>query len=306
MPALVMNCLAPSITQSPSSSVARVRTLPASRARLGLGQPEGAELAARAQVGQAALLLLLGAEQVDRLGAERRVRAHRDRHARVDARELLDGERVGERVAAAAAVLLRERDPHQPELAELARRSRRGSASRGRAPPRRARPRPRRSRGRCGGSARGRRRGRSPCAAAYRMIVRISNDHSKYARLRACPRPDPSRPARALRPPPRPRSCSRRGARVRRARLRPDVDARARRRRSASRPAASTTTSAARSSCCSAICDQLMDPLLERARGAARRAARAGRAAARARAPVGRARRRRTATTCSSSSRSAT
>ena len=37
----------------------------------------------------------------------------------VDARELLDGERVGERVAPAAAVLLRERDPHQPELAEL-------------------------------------------------------------------------------------------------------------------------------------------------------------------------------------------
>ena len=33
--------------------------------------------------------------------------------------ELLDRERVGERVAARAAVLLRERDPHQPELPEL-------------------------------------------------------------------------------------------------------------------------------------------------------------------------------------------
>ena len=44
----------------------------------------------------------------------------RDRDGGVDARELLDRERVGERVGAGAAVLLRERDPHQPELAELA------------------------------------------------------------------------------------------------------------------------------------------------------------------------------------------
>ena len=34
------------------------------------------------------------------------------------ARQLLDGDRVGERVAAAAAVLLRDRDAHQPELGE--------------------------------------------------------------------------------------------------------------------------------------------------------------------------------------------
>src|SRR5205823_2001547 len=43
----------------------------------------------------------------------------RDRDGRVDARELLDRERVGERVGAGAAVLLRERDAHQAELAEL-------------------------------------------------------------------------------------------------------------------------------------------------------------------------------------------
>jgi hypothetical protein len=88
-------------------------------ARLGLGQAEGAELLARAEVGHQALLLLLGAEQVDRLRAERGVRAHRDRHGGVHARELLDRQRVGERVAPSAAVFLRERDPHQPELPEL-------------------------------------------------------------------------------------------------------------------------------------------------------------------------------------------
>ena len=89
------------------------------RARLGLGQPEGAELAPRGQVRHPLLLLLLGAEQVDRLRPERGVRAHRDRDGGVHARELLDRDRVGERVAAGAAVLLRERDPHQPEPAEL-------------------------------------------------------------------------------------------------------------------------------------------------------------------------------------------
>ena len=83
------------------------------RARLGLGQPERAERLARAQPRQPLALLLLGAEQVDRLGAERGVRAQRDRHRGVHPRQLLDRERVGERVAAAAAVLLGERDPHQ-------------------------------------------------------------------------------------------------------------------------------------------------------------------------------------------------
>ncbi len=47
------------------------------------------------------------------------MRAQRDRDRGVHARQLLDGERVGQRVAAAAAVLLGERDSHQVELAEL-------------------------------------------------------------------------------------------------------------------------------------------------------------------------------------------
>ena len=42
-----------------------------------------------------------------------------DRDGRVDARQLLDRDRVGHGVGAGAAVLLRERDAHQPELGHL-------------------------------------------------------------------------------------------------------------------------------------------------------------------------------------------
>ena len=42
-----------------------------------------------------------------------------DRDRRVDPGQLLDRERVGDGVAAGAAVLLRDRQAHQPELAEL-------------------------------------------------------------------------------------------------------------------------------------------------------------------------------------------
>jgi hypothetical protein len=44
--------------------------------------------------------------------------AEGDRHRGVHAGQLLDRERVGERVAAPAPVLLRERDPHQVETGE--------------------------------------------------------------------------------------------------------------------------------------------------------------------------------------------
>ena len=47
------------------------------------------------------------------------MRAHRDRHARVDAGELLDGDRVLQRGAAGAPDSLGERDAHPPELAHL-------------------------------------------------------------------------------------------------------------------------------------------------------------------------------------------
>ena len=162
MPALVMNCLAPSITHSPPSSRARVRTLPASEPASGSVSPNAPSLRPAVSSGSHSSCCSRAAEQVDRLRAERRVRAHRDRHRGVDARQLLDRDRVGERVAAGAADLLGERDAHQPELAELGDDLVRERLRRGRAPPPPARSRPRRSRGRCGGSARGRARGRSP------------------------------------------------------------------------------------------------------------------------------------------------
>ena len=124
-----MNCLAPSITHSPSSSRARVRVLPASEPASGSVRPKAASLRPRAQLGQPLGLLLVGPPEVDRHRPERGVGGHRDADRGVDAGQLLDREGVGERVGPAAAVLLRERDPHQPELAQLARRSRRGSAS---------------------------------------------------------------------------------------------------------------------------------------------------------------------------------
>ncbi len=120
VPALVMNCLVPLMTHSPPSSRARVCVLPASDPASGSVSPKAPEHLAAAQPRHVALLLLLGAEQVDRLGAERGVRAERDRDRRIDARELLDHHRVVLSAASRAAVLLRERDPHQVELGELA------------------------------------------------------------------------------------------------------------------------------------------------------------------------------------------
>ena len=50
---------------------------------------------------------------------ERRVRRDRDGDGRVDSRQLLDRDRVGDRVAAGAAVLLGDWKPHQAKLGEL-------------------------------------------------------------------------------------------------------------------------------------------------------------------------------------------
>ena len=114
-----MNVFWPSITHScaASSSIgARAR-----RARvgagLGFGEPERAEHLARDHRDEVLLLLRLGARVEERRRAEAHARLERDRHRRVDPRELLDREAVGEVVGAAAAVLLRERQAEQPEPA---------------------------------------------------------------------------------------------------------------------------------------------------------------------------------------------
>ena len=118
-------------------------------AGVGLGQPERAELAPGAQVGQQPRLLLVVAEEVDRLRAERGVGAHRDRDRAVDPRELLDGDRVLQRAAAGAADLLRERDAPSSRARPSAPRARRGRPWCDRARPRPARSRRRRTRGPC-------------------------------------------------------------------------------------------------------------------------------------------------------------
>ncbi len=45
---------------------------------------------------------------------------YRDRNGRIDARQLLDADRVRQRVGPGASVFLGDRHPHQPELGKLA------------------------------------------------------------------------------------------------------------------------------------------------------------------------------------------
>ena len=108
----------------------------------GLGEPERGEPLPRGEVGNPLALLLLGPVEEDRHRPERGVRRHGDRDGGVDPAQLLDRERVRERVAAGAAVLLRDRDAHEPELRELGDDLVRESGAPGRAPRRPARSAP--------------------------------------------------------------------------------------------------------------------------------------------------------------------
>ena len=95
------------------------------RTRLRLGQPEAGERAAGDEVGQPALLLLVGAVGQDRVDAEPDTGLQRDADRLVDAAELLD------------------RDAERGEVARRSRRTPRGRPARtGRARPSRARRRP--------------------------------------------------------------------------------------------------------------------------------------------------------------------
>ena len=119
VPAFVMNILEPSITHSPSSARAVVRVAPASEPASGSVRPKAASALARGQPRQPLGALLLVAEEHDRHRAERGVRRDGDREGGVDARQLLDAERVGERVAARAAVGLGDGHAEQAELCRL-------------------------------------------------------------------------------------------------------------------------------------------------------------------------------------------
>src|SRR5262249_35473484 len=87
--------------------------------RIRLGEPEGGQLATGCEVGQPLAFLLLGAEEENRHRPQRRMRRDGDRDRRVDAGQLLDGDRVRDGVGAGAAVLLGDRDAHEAELPEL-------------------------------------------------------------------------------------------------------------------------------------------------------------------------------------------
>ena len=119
VPELVMNCLLPLITHSPSSSRAVVRVAPASEPAPGSVSPKPASARPAVRSGSHLLLLFLGTEAVDRHRAEADAGLQRDRHRLVDLAEFLERQRQREVVTAHAAVLLRERQAEQPHLAHL-------------------------------------------------------------------------------------------------------------------------------------------------------------------------------------------
>ena len=123
-----MNCFAPSITHSPSSSRAGVLVAPASEPASGSVRPKAASRAPAAELGQPLGLLLVGAPEVDRHRAERGVGGERDADRGVDPGQLLDRERVGEGVGAAARRTPPGTGCPSARARPSWRRSRRGSA----------------------------------------------------------------------------------------------------------------------------------------------------------------------------------
>ena len=119
VPAFVMKIFEPSITHSPSRSSARVCVAPASDPAPGSVRPKAASFRPDARSGSHACFCSSRAEEEDRHRAERRVRGDRDAHGRVDSRQLLDRDRVGDRVSARAAPFLRDGEAHEAEPREL-------------------------------------------------------------------------------------------------------------------------------------------------------------------------------------------
>ena len=88
-------------------------------AGLGFGEPERAEHLARDHRDEILLLLIFRTAVEEGSRAEADAGLERDRHRRVDPGDLLDREAVREVVGSPAAVLVREREPEQPELPHL-------------------------------------------------------------------------------------------------------------------------------------------------------------------------------------------
>ena len=211
-----MNALLPLMRQLPSSSTAVVRVPPASLPAPASVRPNAPSASPEVSIGSQVGLLLLGAEAVDRHGAERDARLERDGDALVDAGELLEREAQREVVAAHAAVLLGERQAEQAHLGHARARPRTGTSW-----PCRARTRPaRRPRARtpppsCAGSAcssvrRVSRDIRSPGRGARAVTVREGLGRPSCPAIQALVRTSASRSTPVSMP--RPCSCQTRSS----------------------------------------------------------------------------------------------
>ena len=89
---------------------------PGVRTSIRLGQPEGAQCPAGAELGQPLVLLVFGAEGEDGIGAEPHAGLQGDGHRRVDPPELFDRDAERGEVRPRSPVLLGERQPEQPQL----------------------------------------------------------------------------------------------------------------------------------------------------------------------------------------------
>ena len=112
-----MNALAPLRVHMPSASTARVLVAPASEPASGSVRPNAGEPATCDKIGQPVLLLLLRSESEDGIDPQADTRLEGDPDRLVDAAELLDRDAQRGEVGAGPAVLLRDDEPEQAELA---------------------------------------------------------------------------------------------------------------------------------------------------------------------------------------------